>query len=161
MMPGGILDVDNSPRASPRVESHCDRGPSGSENYYSAPLMSGAPVIDYGGGVGEVPAVRQMESNERFRAMSNQGSGGDVRAARQMEISERIRAAQREMDQLTAAQNSQPASGRAPTPAPSQQEMVSLRNQVQELKNKIEQMQNQQQSDWALGLSDEPPPAYE
>ena len=124
--------------------------------------MSGAPVIDYGGSVGEVPAVRQMESNERFRAMSSHGSGGDVRAARQMEISERIRAAQREMDQLTAAQGTQPAgSGRVPTPAPTQQEMASLRNQVQELRNRIEQMQNQQQSDWALGLSDEPPPAYD
>jgi hypothetical protein len=161
MGPGGTLDVDNFPRASPRVHFHY-RGPSGSDNYYAS-----GTVVDYGqlqpnrGNMGEVPAMRQMQSNERFRTLPNQGNREEVRAMRQMEISRRLRAAQREMNQLTAAQGAQPASDRVPTPGPSRQsrEMASFRDQVRELQNRI-RMRNQQQSDWALGLSDDPPPAY-
>jgi hypothetical protein len=107
-----------------------------------------------------MPAMRQMEINERLCTLPNEGNGGEVRTVCQMEINERLRAARHEMDQLTAAQGAQPASDSVRTPGPSRQEMASLRNQVQELQNRMEQMQNQQRSDWALGLSDEPPPAY-
>jgi hypothetical protein len=108
----------------------------------------------------------EVESHHRGpsgsdRSLPNwQGNGEEVHAVRQMEIGKRLRAAQRAMDLLTAAQRAQPDSDRVPTPGPLQQEVASLRNQMQELQNTIEQMRNQQQSDGALGLSDEPPPAY-
>jgi hypothetical protein len=152
MAPGGVLEVDNSLRASSGVESH-DCGPLGK-------------VIDYGrlqpnrGSVGEVPAMCQMEVNECLPTLPDQGNRGEVRAVRQMEITRHLRATQRKMDQLTS-EGGQPASDRVPTPGPSRQEMELLRNQMQELQNTIEQMRNQQQSDWALDLSDEPPPAYD
>jgi hypothetical protein len=143
MTPGGILDVDDFPGASPRVEEpHHHHSPSDPNNHSSSVSTAGA-LIDYG------------------RPRPDRGNMGDIPAMRQMGISKRVGSAQHEIDQHRAAQSAQPAGDRSPTPARSQQEISSLRNQVQELRNRIDHLQDQRQSDRALDLSDEQPPAYE
>ena len=39
-------------------------------------------------------------------------------------------------------------------------EMETMREQIRQLRTQIEHLQSERSSDWALGLSDNPPPAY-
>ncbi|KAF8630443.1 hypothetical protein AX17_005420 [Amanita inopinata Kibby_2008] len=102
----------------------------------------------------------------------------EIREMRQMEIDQRLQSAQREMNNLTvkqslrsspnspASQGATEGSGRGVAGAESESEagagegMEELKEQVRSLSTQIEHLRVQQQSDWALGLSDEPPPAY-
>ena len=137
-MSGGILDVDNFQGVGPIIvqQSH-HRSPPDANNSYSA--SSGA-LIDYG------------------RPQPDRGSMGEAPAMRQTEISKRFSSTQQ--TQLAAAQGVQPVDDRSP-PARSLQEMASLRNQVEELRNRVDHLQGQQQPDRALDPSEEQPPAYE
>ncbi|KIL67158.1 hypothetical protein M378DRAFT_160158 [Amanita muscaria Koide BX008] len=83
-----------------------------------------------------------------------------LRAIRQTEIDEQLNSVQREMENLAARQSMPPPPNVARRPAPTDQEMEALREQVRMLSGQIEHLHRERQSDWALGLSDEPPPAY-
>lgn len=93
-------------------------------------------------------------------------SRDELRAVRQMDINQRLQNAQQEMRNLTSRQTmrSGPASlitasdvGRQET----EHEMETMREQIRHLTTQIEQLQTERSSDWAQGLSDEPPPAYQ
>ena len=88
----------------------------------------------------------------------------EIRAARQMEINQRIQTAQREMQNLSSRQ---PAVSSPDLSSPSEvrrqgmeHEIGTLREQMYRINTRIEQLQMQLSSDWAQGLSDDPPPAY-
>lgn len=98
------------------------------------------------------PMRRHQEPSAHLPGTSNQEK---LRIMRQREINDRLQLAQREMSSLASRQIS-PSEGSSSAG----QEMASLREQVQELRDQIGDLQTQRNSDWALGLTDEQPPAY-
>ena len=88
----------------------------------------------------------------------------ELRAMRQMEINQRLQNAQQEMYNLTSRQMQGglglPTSDFERQESERDSEMVSMREQIRQISSQIEQLQRERSSDWALGLSDEPPPAY-
>ncbi|KAF8335210.1 hypothetical protein F5887DRAFT_1285677 [Amanita rubescens] len=89
----------------------------------------------------------------------------ELRAVRQMEINQRLQTAQQEMQNL-ASRQSVMSSEPGPVPSSSSEvrregaEMDAIREQIRQINTRMEQLQMQLSSDWAEGLSDEPPPAY-
>lgn len=91
----------------------------------------------------------------------------ELRAMRQTEINQRLQTAQQEMQNLTSRQSA--VSGE-PGPDSSsssevrrqgtEHEMDAMREQIRQISTQMQQLQMQLSSDWAQGLSDEPPPAY-
>ncbi|KIL67157.1 hypothetical protein M378DRAFT_160157 [Amanita muscaria Koide BX008] len=98
------------------------------------------------------PMRRHQEPSAHLPGTSNQEK---LRIMRQREINDRLQLAQREMSSLASRQIS-PSEGSSSAG----QEMASLREQVQELRDQIGDLQTQRSSDWAMGLTDEQPPAY-
>ena len=91
-------------------------------------------------------------------------SRDDLRAVRQMEIDQRLRNVQQEMYNLTLRQSMQGGHGSSTSNfgrSETEDEMVTMREQIRHLTSQIEQLQSERTSDWAQGLSDEPPPAYQ
>ena len=89
----------------------------------------------------------------------------ELRAVRQSEINQRLQAAQREMVDLTSRQtvtsSSSPSSSlvsEVERQEMEESEVEALRAQIRQLKSQIEQLQMERSSDWAQGLSDDPPP---
>ena len=85
-----------------------------------------------------------------------------------MDINQRLQNAQLEIRNLTSRQtmHSGPGSsvsdaGRQETGQETGHEMETMREQIRHLTSQIEQLQSERTSDWAQGLSDEPPPAYQ
>jgi hypothetical protein len=85
-----------------------------------------------------------------------------LRRARQMEIDRQMRAVKQEMRDLktdfhieTTRRSSVTSEARS-----EETEMSDMREQIRMMKEQIEYLQAQQQSPWAQGLSDEPPPGY-
>ncbi|KAF9469396.1 hypothetical protein BDZ94DRAFT_1303868 [Collybia nuda] len=85
-----------------------------------------------------------------------------VRKSRQMEIDRQMRVVKQEMRDLktdfhmeTSRRASVTTGGRS-----EETEMSDMREQIRMMKEQIEYLQAQQQSPWAQGLSDEPPPGY-
>jgi len=101
------------------------------------------------------PAQRAQQPFSGHSARSRE----KLRAMRQTEINERLQSAQQEMSNLTLSQPTQLAS-QGQRPGQTDQEMASLREQIEELRSQIGNLQGQRQSDWALGLTDDQPPAY-
>ena len=126
-------------------QSHCLSPSSASD------LGSGAPTL--------VPLRREYQPLHIHVTKSRD----DLRALRQREIDQRLQNVQQEMYNLTLRQSMQGGHstttsnfGRSET----EDEMVTMREQIRQLKTQIEQLQAERSSDWAQGLSDEPPPAY-
>ena len=91
-------------------------------------------------------------------------SRDELRAVRQTEINERLQNAQREMYNLTSRQSMRSGPGSSTSDVgrrETENEMETMREQIRQLKTQIEQLQSERSSDWALGLSDNPPPAYD
>ncbi|KIL66465.1 hypothetical protein M378DRAFT_160933 [Amanita muscaria Koide BX008] len=97
-----------------------------------------------------------------------QSKAARFREARQRELNERIQSGvpgQHELDNLRSLRNAgsageigDPSATGPSRPSP---ELASLRNEMQQLRDRMDYLQAQRGSDWALGLSDEPlPPAY-
>jgi len=91
----------------------------------------------------------------------------EVRAFRQMEINRRLQGAQQEMLNLTSRQiameSNVPSSSFADGVTGQGMEENGAEaqlEQIRQLRNEMEQLRMQLSSDWAQGLSDEPPPAY-
>lgn len=85
-----------------------------------------------------------------------------VRRSRQMEIDRQLRAVKQEMRGLktdfhveATRRESITTGGRS-----EETEMSDMREQIRTMKEQIEYLQAQQESPWAQGLSDEPPPGY-
>ncbi|KAG5653536.1 hypothetical protein H0H81_012477 [Sphagnurus paluster] len=78
-----------------------------------------------------------------------------VREQRQQEIDQRLHDVKIEMHQLNTQKSSRELSSDL-----SPREIVEMRQQMREMREQIEYFQAQQQSEWAQGLSDEPPPGY-
>ncbi|PFH51669.1 hypothetical protein AMATHDRAFT_58420 [Amanita thiersii Skay4041] len=126
-------------------------------NLITSPTLSSDPMAP------ETHAVTAVTS-AKFRE--------HVRSQRQMEIHTRLETAQREMNNLATrrslhhsmrSSSSRTGSGArngVESTTEAEQEMEALREQIRALRTQIDYLQAQQQSDWALGLSDEPPPAY-
>ena len=90
-------------------------------------------------------------------------SRDDLRAVRQREINQRLENVQQEMYNLTLRQSVQGGHGSSTSNvgrSETEDEMVTMRDQIRQLTTQIEQLQAERSSDWAQGLSDEPPPAY-
>ncbi|KAM6500175.1 hypothetical protein JOM56_003189 [Amanita muscaria] len=95
-----------------------------------------------------------------------QSKADRLREERQRDINELIQSAQRELDNLRPDRNAgsageidgPPAAGPSSRPTPG---LASLRNEMQQLRDQIEYLHAQRESDLSLGLSNEPlPPAY-
>jgi len=86
----------------------------------------------------------------------------ELRAVRQMEINLRLQSAQQEMQNLTSRQlmNGAPHTSSEYGRQETEHEIGTMREQIRELRTQIEQLQAERSSDWAQGLSDQPPPAY-
>ncbi|KAM6500171.1 hypothetical protein JOM56_003185 [Amanita muscaria] len=88
-----------------------------------------------------------------------------LREARQRELDERILSTQHELDNLGSLRNARSADETSDPSAagPSQlsPELALLRNEMQQLRDRMDYLRAQRGSDWAQGLSNEPlPPAY-
>ena len=91
-------------------------------------------------------------------------SRDELRAVRQMEINQRLQNAQREMYDLTSRESMRSGPGSSTSDVGRQgaeHEMETMRESIRQLRTQIEQLQSERSSDWALGLSDNPPPAYD
>ena len=87
----------------------------------------------------------------------------ELRALRQMEIDMRLQTAQREMQNLTSRQTAQSEPGSSSSEVEregSGREMEAMHEQIRQLRAQISQLQMERLSDWAQGLTDEPPPPY-
>ncbi|KIL67183.1 hypothetical protein M378DRAFT_160189 [Amanita muscaria Koide BX008] len=85
-----------------------------------------------------------------------------LQEARQRELDERILSTQHELDNLGSLRNASSADEASDPSAlgPSQfsPELALLRNEMQQLRDRMDYLQAQRESDWAQGLSNEPPP---
>ena len=91
-------------------------------------------------------------------------SRDELRAVRQTELDQRLQNAQREMQDLTSRQSVRSVPGSSTSDVGRQgmeNEMETMREQIRQLRTLIEDLQSERSSDWALGLSDDPPPAYD
>ncbi|KAF8343331.1 hypothetical protein F5887DRAFT_1075889 [Amanita rubescens] len=89
----------------------------------------------------------------------------EVRAERQREIDQRLQIVQQEMHNFNSRQNTmrrRPGSllSEARGQAETEQELEGVREQMRRFRTQIEHLRMDRSSDWAQGLSDEPPPAY-
>jgi hypothetical protein len=91
----------------------------------------------------------------------------ELRAVRQMEINQRLQTAQQEIQNLASRQSavsSEPglvsSSSSEVRRQGAEREMDAMREQIRQINTQMEQLQMQLSSDWAQGLTDEPPPAY-
>ncbi|KAJ2915234.1 hypothetical protein MD484_g5174, partial [Candolleomyces efflorescens] len=78
-----------------------------------------------------------------------------VRQARQAEINERLRALQQEMGQLRAS-----SGGRQQDSDSSVHAVTEMREQMAQMNQEIEALRENRRSEWAMGLTNEPPPGY-
>ncbi|KAM6500185.1 hypothetical protein JOM56_003199 [Amanita muscaria] len=116
----------------------------------------------------DVPAHHQPYHKRKIPVSAHeptQSKAARLRQERQREIDEYIQSAQRELDNLRPDRNPGSANeiGNPSAAGPSQPspELDLLRNEMQQLRDQIEYLHVQRESDLALGLSDEPlPPAY-
>jgi uncharacterized coiled-coil protein SlyX len=91
-------------------------------------------------------------------------SRDELRTVRQMDINQRLQNAQLEIRNLTSRQTMHSGPGSSVSDVGRQEtghEMETMREQIRHLTSQIEQLQSERTSDWAQGLSDEPPPAYD
>jgi len=116
-----------------------------------------------GESVTSIPVRRENQSLYPYRTKNRD----ELRAVRQMEIDQRLQTAQQEMHNLTSRQSAiggEPGSGLSLSSEARGQEMehemVIMRERIHQLRMRIEQLQMERSSDWAQGLSDDPPPAY-
>ena len=129
-------------------------GNPGSATAYSQQSPIRSPLSEASGST-VVPFRRQTFAH-------NNKSRDELRAVRQMEIHQRLQNAEQEMHNLTSRRlihdgpDASSEYGRQET----EHEMGSMREQIRELRDQIERLQAERSSDWAQGLSDEPPPAY-
>ena len=80
-----------------------------------------------------------------------------------MEIDIRLQTAQREIQNLASRQTMQSEPGSSSSEVEreeSGQEMETIHQQIRQLRAQISQLQMERSSDWAQGLTDEPPPPY-
>ncbi|TFK61009.1 hypothetical protein BDN72DRAFT_850041, partial [Pluteus cervinus] len=76
--------------------------------------------------------------------------GASIREIRQQELGRKVAEMQRKLTgRVAVVQQSNSAS-----------EVAELRSEVNQLREQLVHLRNQQQSPWALGLSDDPPPGY-
>ncbi|KIL63984.1 hypothetical protein M378DRAFT_163687 [Amanita muscaria Koide BX008] len=143
----GALNIDAPPHQSPHGEPHRHdpSAPSASEYTRFPPSSSSAIVRNH--------------APERSTAAI-------LGEARQMEIDKRIQSAQREMDSVKSVRNARSAGEIGSPSAPDQprrmEKLASLRNELQQLRDQIGNLQAQREPDLAPGLSNEPlPPVYE
>ena len=74
----------------------------------------------------------------------------------------RLQTAQREMQNLASRQaaQSEPGSSSEVEREGSGPEMEAIHEQIRQLRAQISQLQMERSSNWAQGLTDEPPPPY-
>ncbi|KAF8326945.1 hypothetical protein F5887DRAFT_925011 [Amanita rubescens] len=102
---------------------------------------------------------RQFQSPQ----VPNRKGQDELRAERQMEINQHLQTTQQEMQVLTSRQSamcSESDHNPSPNDVIRQREMEIMREQIHHLNTRMEHLHMQLSSDWAQGLSDEPPPAY-
>ncbi|KAF8350376.1 hypothetical protein F5887DRAFT_1208434 [Amanita rubescens] len=105
-----------------------------------------------------VPVRRE---HQLLQALNTKDRGQDeLRALRQMEIDVRLQTAQQEMQNLTSRQTIQREPGSSSSEAGSGREMETIHEHIRQLRAQISQLQMERSSDWAQGLTDEPPPPY-
>ncbi|KAF8333291.1 hypothetical protein F5887DRAFT_922113 [Amanita rubescens] len=106
--------------------------------------------------------VRQEYQNQHTPITK---SRDEFRAERQREIDQRLQVAHRKIHNLTRRQDSLRVS-RPDLPFPSaevtetEEELDAMREQMRQLWAQIEQLEMERSSNWAQGLSNEPPPEY-
>ena len=86
-----------------------------------------------------------------------------LRALRQMEIDMRLQTAQREIQNLASGREVQSELGPSSSQVEREEsgrEMEAIHEQIRQLRALISQLQLERSSNWAQGLTDEPPPPY-
>ncbi|KAF8891361.1 hypothetical protein BD779DRAFT_1670977 [Infundibulicybe gibba] len=83
----------------------------------------------------------------------------EVRHARQLKLDQQIQAARQEMWDLKSEVGRRGSMSKRGLPK-NNEEMTAMKEQMEAMKQQIEYLQSQQQSPWARGLSDDPPPGY-
>lgn len=86
-----------------------------------------------------------------------------IRKARREELDHQVRTVRQEMQDLKVDSRSvmtRPPSFRSGTTRSDNTEMLDMREQIRIMRERIDYLQAQEQSAWARGLSDEPPPDY-
>ena len=115
------------------------------------------------GSVPLVPVRREDQLPQAPNTLKDRGRE-ELRALRQMEIDMRLQTAQREMQNLASRQTMQserPGSSSSEVEREeSGREMEAIRQQIRQLNAQISRLQMERSSDWAQGLTDEPPPPY-
>ncbi len=113
---------------------------------------------------GSAPLVPVRREFQLPQALNTKDRGRDeLRALRQMEIDMRLQTAQREMQNLTSRQTIQSEPGSSSGEAEREEsgrEMETIHEHIRQLRAQISQLQMERSSDWAQGLTDEPPPPY-
>lgn len=86
----------------------------------------------------------------------------EVRRVRQLEIDRQMRAVKQEMRDMKTDFHMEATQGVPVTSGgrSEETEMKDMRDQIRMMKDQIEYLQSQQESPWAQGLTDEPPPGY-
>jgi len=114
-----------------------------------------------------IPTEKNQYQPSRLR-----GDRTDIQQERQRALNERLRDAQQEMMILEADMTGEKRISRRRTVrragenddqdvAEAEMTWGEMRGQLQQLRNQIAYLQEQQHSSWAIGLSDDPPPGYE
>ncbi|TFK22987.1 hypothetical protein FA15DRAFT_495689 [Coprinopsis marcescibilis] len=103
-----------------------------------------------------LPAPYLSNSRPQTSALTSKRS--EIARERQEELSRRLRSVEREMQIIN--RNILP-SERAPSVAPPRSmTMAEMQQQMRRMQDEIETLRANQGSDWAAGLTDEPPPGY-
>ncbi|KAF8077613.1 hypothetical protein FPV67DRAFT_1775019 [Lyophyllum atratum] len=160
----GALDQQN-PMTSPSRTNSDMVDPSIPSSYSDAYGGMASDSSAYGGLATAASAAGPPLVHVRSGSTATQDSSREaVRRARQSEIDQRLRVVRREMHDLktditteTPRRESVRSTGRTRT---DEAEISEMREQMRLMQEQIEFLRGQQQSEWAQGLSDEPPPGY-
>ncbi len=120
-----------------------------------------------------IPTEKNSSATKnQYQPSGLKGDRTDIQQERQRALDERLRDAQQEMMILQADMTGEKHIPRRRTVrragengdqdrAEAEMTWDEMRGQLQQLRNQIAYLQDQQQSSWATGLSDDPPPGYE
>ncbi|GLB34605.1 hypothetical protein LshimejAT787_0201700 [Lyophyllum shimeji] len=156
----------NSDTVDPTIARGLDASDIGTESAYggiaSESSVSGGGIR--GGGSGGSVAGAPLLLHMRSGSTATQDSRRDqdaMRRARQSAIDQQLQAVTREMRDLKTDLSRQPSvRAAAAERAREETEIAQMREQMRLMQEQIEFLRSQQSSEWAQGLTDEPPPGY-
>jgi len=142
-------------------------GPSGGPSSVLDASVSGNTESAYGGIASDTSDTSVYAAPPVMRSISTAALDPRreaLRRARQSEIDRQLRAVAQQMGDLktgiTTENTMQDSVHESRRTRSDDGEIAEMREQMRLMREQIEHLQAQQQSEWAQGLSDEPPPGY-